>query len=93
MEKPDLIPPVCSGCGQPARLAPTPFRVTRGERTLAVETWSWECTSGCADPFTGEHPYRFADPKLMRLSDENARRAWEAKFGEPMPPPRRVVPL
>ncbi len=56
---------------------------------MPVETWSWECSTGCPDPFEGTSPYQFADPDLMAWSDEEVARAWESHFGEPIPPSRR----
>ena len=89
-KKPDhLTPPPCSGCAQPAHLAPRLRRVHRGERILAVDGWTWECPGACVDPFTGEHPFRFADAPLMRWEDELARETWRERFGEPMPPSER----
>jgi hypothetical protein len=63
-------------------------RVRRGERSLDVEGWLWECAN-CADPFTGERPYRFADPPLLRWDDDQAAAAWKEAFGEPIPPSER----
>ena len=86
---PDLIIPTCSGCGTPARLVARLTRIRRRDQILAFDSWSWECPGDCADPFTGEHPFRFADPPLLRWEDEQARELWEQRFGRPMPPSER----
>lgn len=43
----------------------------------------------CADPFTGERPFRFADQPLLDWEQEQIRDAWQARFGEPLPPSER----
>ena len=87
--RPDHLPtPACSGCDSTVHLVPRRRRIRRGERSLDVDGWLWECAS-CADPFTGERSYRFADPPLLRWGEEQAALAWERHFGEPIPPSER----
>lgn len=87
--RPDhLPPPLCSGCGRAAELTPRTARFRRGDRILVVPTWSWSCST-CADPFTGETPFRFSDPPLLRWTDDRARALWSDRYGEPMPPSER----
>lgn len=70
--KPDhLVPPVCSACGAIPTLIAKRSRVRRGARSLDVDGWLWECAR-CDDPFTGERPYRFSDPALLRWDDDQA---------------------
>jgi len=88
MKPDDLVPPACSGCDSAPVLIAKRRRVRRGGRSLDVDGWLWECAA-CADPFTGERPYRFADPALLRWDDEQAARAWVEAFGEPIPPSER----
>lgn len=85
----DLTPPECAGCGGAARLVPRLTRVRRRERVVAFESWTWECPGDCPDPFTGERPFRFADPPLLRWEDERAGEAWQERYGEPIPPSER----
>jgi hypothetical protein len=88
--KPDhLTPPLCSGCQQTAHLASRLRRIHRGDRVLAVDSWTWECSRDCADPFSGERPFRFADQPLLAWEQEQIRDAWQARFGEPLPPSER----
>ncbi len=56
---------------------------------LPVDTWSWECTGGCADPGDGASPFQFADLPLMEWDGAHAAAVWLARFGEPMPPSAR----
>ena len=90
----DLPVPVCSECGRPTRLVPYTRSYRRGSRVLAVESGSWECAN-CADPFTGDRPFRFTDAALMHWTDDQAAELWRERFGEPMPPSergKRVLP-
>lgn len=87
--KPDLIPSTCPGCGAEAHLVPKLVRFRRRDHILPVESWSWECPGSCPDPVTGERPLRFADQPLMEWEEAEARAAWPARFGEPMPPSER----
>lgn len=48
----------------------------------------WECAD-CADPFTGQQPFRFADVALMKWTDARAAELWQERFGEPLPPSER----
>jgi hypothetical protein len=54
-----------------------------------VDTGLWECPGEHGDPFTGERPFRFADPPLLRWTDDQARELWLDRFGEEMPPSER----
>lgn len=85
-----ISPPNCSGCGQPATLVPRSTRFRRGDRVLAVDGWIWECASRCPDPADGTVPYQFTTFELMSWEEDRAREAWQARFGEPMPPSRRA---
>lgn len=85
----DLPPPLCPYCQTPAHLVSQLFRVRRGQRVLPVDLWTWECASGCPDPDQGLPPFRFADPPLMRVCDELLRAAWQARYGEQLPPSER----
>lgn len=87
--KPDLKPASCPFCKGPATLVQTSTRYRRGDLVLPVDTWAWQCAASCADPDTGEAPYRFVDTRLMRLNDQFAREAWQDRFGQPMPASRR----
>jgi hypothetical protein len=87
--KPKLKPANCPFCNAAAQLVEHVTRYRRGDRVLAVDTWTWECVSGCAGPDGGEAPFRFSEPRLMKLTDERAAAAWLERFGEPMPPSRR----
>jgi len=89
MKPEQLVAPACPYCSHPAVLVPRTFRVRRGDRVLPVDTLSWQCSTGCPDPFEGTSPYQFADAELMAWSDEEVSRAWESHFGEPLPPSRR----
>ncbi|NOY25349.1 MAG: hypothetical protein GXP62_05700 [Oligoflexia bacterium] len=87
--KPQVPPPLCPFCNNPATLQQRLTRYRRGDMELAVHTWTWLCAEGCADPDTGQPPYIFLDPPLMRWNDQLAHRAWLHHYGEPMPPSRR----
>lgn len=87
--KPDLTPPLCSGCRKPALLVPKLTRFRRGERVLPVDGWVWECPSACADPDDGSVPYQFSTFELMEAEEAEARRLWQERFGEPMPVSQR----
>lgn len=87
--KPELPATTCPLCKAPATLERRTTRYRRGSRVLAVNTWTWQCASGCADPDTGEAPYRFLDAALMRWNDGRAKEAWLEHFQEPMPGSRR----
>jgi hypothetical protein len=82
------VAPTCPFCEQPALQAKAVIRYRRGHRVLAVETVQWQCPSGCAGP-EGESPFVFADLATMKRNEEAAQRAWQERFGEPMPAPRR----
>ena len=84
-----LNPPTCPYCGGIAVLAQNVRRYRRGERVVRVQVGSWECMD-CRDPFTGERPFRFSDRPMVEKSDADARWAWRAVYGEPMPEPTRV---
>jgi hypothetical protein len=88
--KPNLRPPSCSGCGKHALLVPKVTRFRRGERVLPFDGFSWQCSAGCADPADGSVPYQFSTLGLMGWEEEQAAKAWKARFGEPMPAPRRA---
>lgn len=87
--KPDVPMTTCPLCKAPATLEQRATRYRRGDRVLAVDTWAWQCSSECADPATGESPYRFLDPPLLRWNDDFAKEAWLEQFGDPMPESRR----
>ena len=88
--KPELTPPRCSGCGQPAELSARITRFRRGDRVFPFEGYVWTCATGCADPLDGAVPYRFSTPPLMEWEEREAARAWEDRFGEPMPASQRA---
>lgn len=88
--KPDLSPPMCSGCGQPAELVPKLTRFRRGDRVLPFDGFAWQCPSGCADPEDGSVPYQFSTFELMEWEEARAADAWQERYGEPMPPSRRA---
>ena len=88
MEKPDLKPPRCESTGRPADLVPFPFRVRRGERTLSVTGWIWNCPD-CRDPMDGSSPWEFTDPAVGQVNQLIAEQSWQETFGEPLPPSAR----
>ncbi len=88
--KPQLSPPTCSSCDQPATLVPRSTRFRRADRVLAVDGWIWACTSRCPDPADGTVPYQFTTFELMSWEEARAREAWQARFAEPMPASRRA---
>lgn len=87
--KPELPSTACPLCNGSATLEQRTTRYRRGDRVLAVDTWTWQCSSGCADPTNGEVPYRFMDPLLLRWNDDRAKESWLEQFGDPMPESRR----
>ena len=87
--KPDLNPATCPSCGTTAVLVAHTTRFRRGGQTLVVDTWTWACQSGCSDPTTGEAPYHFTVPALMKWTDKRAQQLWQDRFGMPMPASRR----
>ncbi len=42
----------------------------------------------CTDPETGERPYVFSDNELLKHNLEASVAAWQARYGEPIPPRR-----
>ncbi len=84
----DLIPPTCTECETPVRLVPYLRHYRRAGQMLAVETGMWECAR-CADPLTGDRPFRFADANLLQWTDARAGALWRERFGEGMPPSER----
>lgn len=87
--KPDITTPKCPFCAEAPSLQPRTARYRRGDRTLAMDSWIWQCESGCVDPDSGAAPFQFTSPPLMKWTDARARTQWEERFGEPMPPSRR----
>lgn len=87
--KPDLTPPDCPYCRKPASLEPTSTRYRRGNRTVTVPGWTWQCSDGCEHPDAPGAAFRFSDSALMRWTDGEAARLWQLEFGEAMPPSRR----
>lgn len=85
---PDLTPPTCTECGYPAQMEPHIRHYRRAGHILAVETGIWVCAR-CADPFTGERPFRFADMPLLAWTDARAAALWQERFGEALPPSAR----
>jgi hypothetical protein len=88
--KPNLPPPTCSGCGQPAELVPRQTRFRRGDVVLPFDGFIWQCPSGCADPDDGTTPYLFSTFELMEWEEIMAAESWIERYGEPMPPSRRA---
>lgn len=85
---PDLPAQMCTECHASAHLVAWTRHYRRAGHVLSVETGMWECAS-CADPFTREVPFRFADPPLMRWTDARAAELWLERFDEPMPASER----
>lgn len=88
--KPNLPPPSCSGCGQPAFLVSKVTRFRRGDRVLPFDGFVWQCPNQCADPGDGSTPYQFSTLELMAWEEQNASLAWRVRFGERMPGPKRA---
>ena len=88
--KTNLVPPHCTGCGSPAALTPKLTRFRRGDRILPFDGWVWQCPSSCADPDDGSAQYQFSTFELMEWEEVQAARAWQERFGEPMPASQRA---
>jgi hypothetical protein len=84
----DDTTPTCPYCGKKTRTGTHTATFRRGARVLAVEVRHRECPDTHPGP-DGEVPFRFEDAVLLKANDEAARAAWQAKFGEPMPPATR----
>lgn len=73
----------CS-CGhdEPARLVSTPEVFVHKRTGIWVDTIRryYEC-SNCADPFTGERPFRFVTPELNEVLNAELNAAWGVKHG------------
>lgn len=89
MKPEHLAPPPCPFCNLNVQLKPTVVRHRRGDRILPIETWTWECISGCRDPEDPSAPFRFSDLPLMEWAEKEASQAWLTHFGEKMPPSSR----
>ena len=88
--KTNLVPPHCTGCGSPAARTPKLTRFRRGDRILPFDGWVWQCPSSCADPDDGSAQYQFSTFELMEWEEVQAARAWQERFGEPMPASQRA---
>ncbi len=87
--KPNLTPPRCSGCHNPAVLVPKVTRFRRGDRVLPFDGFIWQCSSACVDPEDGSAPYQFSTFEVMEWEEARAADAWRERFGEPMPHSQR----
>lgn len=78
----------CRRCGGERTLVEREERVVRGERVSRYLAQYWRCAR-CRDPETGEEPYLSADRTLLERNVQAAKDAWQAQFGEPLPPKGR----
>jgi len=60
----------------------------RGDRTVKYEGHGWRC-SRCTDPDSGQAPLEFVDAQLMKANEAALAAAWQAKYGEDLPPSGR----
>ena len=74
----------CRDCGEAIERAARIQHVHRGDREIAVPVEVLACPR-CADPITGEPPFRFVDPATGAANDARIAEAWRAKYGEPLP--------
>ena len=79
----------CPLCGASAVRTTRSLHVRRGDRDVNVVVESLVCDA-CADPMTGEKPFRFVDPPTGDHNHARISDAWQAKYGEPLP--KRGVP-
>jgi len=89
--RPDVTPTPCAECGRPLELVSRRRRFRRAGQSIQVGGWAWSC-SACTDPQTGQAPFVFTDAALGAINDELVRRAWQERFGEPLPTTRRGRP-
>lgn len=75
----------CALCGRPAILTSSTATYRRGSRTVEIKTKPWRCPWDCEDP-DGEKPFTWYVPSQLKENDEEARRVWQATYGELMPP-------
>jgi hypothetical protein len=74
----------CPYCGAATIIGTHTANFRRGAKVLAVDVQHRECPGGHPGP-DGAVPFRFEDPTLLRANDAVARRAWQARYKEPMP--------
>lgn len=85
MTKTDIV---CPYCGTATVIGAHTATFRRGTKVLVMDVQHRECPGGHPGP-DGEVPFRFEDPILLRANDEAARRGWQARYREPMPPATR----
>lgn len=84
----------CPFCEKPAIQRAKDATYRRGERSVTVTAAYWECTSGCPMPEAKDidrYPVMaWEDMHQMKATTAQAKLAWIAKYGKPMPPGRTI---
>lgn len=84
------LPSICPVCSQPLVAASTVATLRRGRRFVEVSSESFVCPQGHFDPAAEPGvPYGIVTDAQSRAFYEAVEVAWQARYGEPFPPPAR----
>ena len=84
---------LCPFCQKKGVLKDKEITVRRGDQSVTFPGQYWECSSGCLPEHepTEKYPvFAWEDMEMLRQHSSDAKLAWLAKYGEEMPPGRKI---